>query len=68
MLIDFNKIKEIVISKMNNGTGDMIAKMYNNDDYRIIFTRIQPKSSIGKHTQTSGDDINYIISGRGKAI
>ena len=38
MLIDFNKIKEICISKMNDGVGDINAKMYNDDNYRIIFT------------------------------
>ena len=68
MLIDFNKIKEICISKMNDGIGDINAKMYNDDNYRIIFTKIPVGSSIGKHTQTSGDDINYIISGIGKAV
>jgi len=41
---------------------------YNDDNYRIIFTKIPVGSSIGKHTQTSGDDINYIISGIGKAV
>lgn len=68
MLIDFNKIKDVVISKMNDGVGNINAKMYNDDNYCIIFTKIQPKSSIGKHIQTSGDDINYVISGTGKAI
>ena len=32
MLIDFNKIKEIWISKMNDGGGDINAKMYNDDN------------------------------------
>lgn len=68
MLIDFNKIKEICVSKMNDGVGDINAKMYNDDNYRIIFTKIPVGSSIGKQTQTSGDDINYIISGIGKAV
>ena len=44
------------------------GKNYNDDNYRIIFTKIPVGSSIGKHTQTSGDDINYIISGIGKAV
>lgn len=68
MLIDFNKIKEMCVSKMNDGTGNINAKMYNDDNYRIILTRIPAGSSIGKHRQTSGDDINYVISGTGKAF
>jgi len=46
----------------------MSARMYNNDSYRIIPTMIHPGSSIGTHIQDSGDDLNYIISGMGKAI
>ncbi len=68
MQIDFNKIKEAVITGMNNGTGSMTAKMFNDEKYRIIKTAIHPGGSIGLHTQNSGDDLNYIISGTGKAI
>ena len=42
----------------------MTAKMYNNDAYRIIPTAIHPGGSIGTHRQESGDDLNYIISGK----
>ena len=53
---------------MNGGTGEMICQMYNDDSYRIILTTIHPGGSIGIHTQNSGDDLNYIFSGEGKAI
>lgn len=53
---------------MNNGTGTMTVKMYHDDRYRIIPTRIHTGGSIGLHHQTSGDDLNYILSGTGKAI
>ena len=53
---------------MNDGTGTMTARMYNDEKYRIIPTAIHPGGSIGMHTQTSGDDINYILSGTGKAV
>ena len=46
----------------------MSAKMYNDDSYRIIPTSIHSGGSIGTHKQESGDDLNYIISGTGKAI
>jgi len=42
--------------------------MYNDGTYRIIPTMIHPGGSIGLHTQGSGDDLNYIISGCGKAV
>ena len=68
MLIDFNNINEMTFPGMNNGTGTMSARMYNDDSYRIIPTAIHPGGRIGNHKQESGDDMNYIISGTGKAI
>lgn len=68
MKIDFNELKEMTISGMNEGTGTMTCRMYNDEKYRIIPTAIHHGGSIGVHTQNSGDDMNYIISGTGKAI
>ena len=68
MLIDFNNIAPMTIPGMNGGTGTMTAQLYNDDAYRIIPTTIHPGGSIGKHVQESGDDLNYILSGFGKAV
>lgn len=68
MKIDFNEIEPMTIPGMNGGIGMMTAKMYNDENYRIIPTTIHTGGSIGSHIQSSGDDLNYIISGTGKAI
>ena len=68
MLIDFNNINEITIPGMNDGTGEMTAKMYSCDKGRLIYTKIHPGGSIGTHKQESGDDINFCLSGNGKAV
>ena len=68
MLIDFNSITPVAMPGMNGGTGEMTCRMYNDGTYRIIPTMIHPGGSIGLHTQGSGDDLNYIISGIGKAV
>ena len=68
MEINFNELKEMTIPGMNNGTGEMTVRMYNDDKYRIILTVIHAGGSIGIHTQSSGDDMNYIISGTGIAV
>ena len=68
MRINFNEISEMKIPCMNNGTGEMTVRMYNDEKYRIIPTIIHYGGSIGVHTQSSGDDLNYIVSGTGKAI
>lgn len=68
MIIDFNSIKEITISGMNNGTGEMTAKMFMDDNGKVIPCSIHKGGSIGIHQHKTSDDINYILSGTGKAI
>lgn len=68
MLIDFNGIKEIRVPGMNQGTGEMTARMYMGEGGKIIPCRIHPGGSIGMHSHPTSDDINCIISGSGKAI
>lgn len=68
MLIDFNNIREITISGMNNGTGEMTAKMYMDEGGKIIPCTIHKGGSIGIHKHETSDDINYVLSGTGKAI
>lgn len=68
MLINFNGIKEITIPGMNGGTGEMSARMYMGTNGKIIPSRLHAGASIGMHKHETSDDINYILSGTGKAI
>ena len=68
MLINFNEISEIEAIPMHGGTETMSTRMYADDDRRAIPCRLHKGGSIGMHTQFSGDDLNYILSGTGKAI
>lgn len=47
MIINFNGLKEMTIPGMNNGTGQMTVRMYNDEKYRIISTVIHAGGSIG---------------------
>ncbi len=67
MLIDFNKTKEITVPGMSNGTGTMSAKMYMDEQGKIIPCTIHKGGSIGVHKHETSDDINYVLSGNGKA-
>ena len=40
MLIDFSQIKEVKIPGMNDGTGEMSARMYMDEQGKIIPTTI----------------------------
>lgn len=68
MLVDFNEVKEMTIPGMNNGTGTMIAKMYMDDQGKVILCTINAGGSIGIHKHETSDDINYVLSGNGRAI
>ena len=68
MLLDFNQMKEVTIPGMNNGTGTMTAKMYMDGQGKIIPCAIHAGGSIGLHKHETSDDINYVLSGTGRAI
>lgn len=68
MLIDFSKAKEISCPGMNGGTGRMTAKMFVDEHKKIITCAIHAGGSIGLHKHETSDDINYVLSGKGKAI
>ena len=68
MLLNFNEIKELTVPGMNNGTGMMTAKMYMDEQGKVIPCSIHTGGSIGLHKHETSDDIHYVLSGNGKAI
>lgn len=68
MLIDFNALEEAKVPHMNGGEGSVYAKMAVNQCVRAVLCRIPAGASIGLHPQETNDDINFVISGRGKAV
>ncbi len=68
MIIDFNEINEVKVSKMNDGDGEVMVKMQVNEIGRFVESIIPPGCSIGPHIQKSNHDINYIVSGEGIAL
>ena len=53
---------------MNGGTGNMSARMFMDEHGKVIYTKIHSGGSIGVHKHETSDDINYVISGEGKAV
>ncbi|MBQ7221125.1 MAG: cupin domain-containing protein [Synergistaceae bacterium] len=68
MLIDFNAQEERVFEGMNGGKGQVSAKMFMNSSGKVIVSRLKAGASIGLHTQTTGNDINFVVSGTGRAL
>lgn len=46
----------------------MSAKLYRDEAGKIILCHIHPGGSIGLHRHEASDDINYVLSGTGKAF
>lgn len=68
MLINFNEIPERTVAGMNGGTGEITARMFMDEQGKIIPCRIHAGGSIGLHRHKTSDDMNYVISGTGSAI
>ena len=68
MLFDFNAMEARTFTGMNGGHGEISAKMFMNGSGKVIVSRLKPGASIGLHTQATGNDINFVVSGRGRAL
>lgn len=68
LLINFNQIEEQTVPGMHGGTGEMSIKMHTDMHGKIVPCKIHPGGSIGLHSHGTNDEMNYIISGHGKAI
>lgn len=68
MLIDFNKIQEVIIPHLNNGDGSVSAKMFIESNNKIMISRLPAGASIGMHQHTTSSEMNYVISGSGRAV
>ncbi|MDE6149711.1 MAG: cupin domain-containing protein [Ruminococcus sp.] len=68
MLIKFDKIKEVSIHGLNGGDGSVSAKMFIDQNGKILISRLPSGASIGIHRHETNSEINYVLSGNGKSI
>lgn len=68
MLIDFKEMKEVTIPHLNGGEGAVSTKMFMDEKGKIMLSRLPVGVSIGMHTYTTSSEMNYVISGEGKAV
>ena len=68
MLLNFDQIEEKVIPKMRGGEGEMITRMFVNEDTKIMRGRLTPGSTIGLHTHETDSEMIFILSGAGKVL
>ena len=68
MIINFNDIPEQTIPGFKGGQGNFIAKIYSDENNKIMFDQLEPGASIGLHTHETNSEIIYLISGTGRVI
>lgn len=68
MILDFNNIKEQTIKNFYGGENEIIAKMYVDDNNRILKATLPPKASIGEHIHDTSSEIIYILKGEAKIV
>ena len=68
MLINFEKLEEAAVPRMRGGEGELIRRIFVNEDTRIMRGRLTPGSTIGLHTHETDSEMIFILSGAGKVL
>ncbi len=68
MIIDFNDIKETVIKNFHGGDKEARAKMFSDENGKIMYGTLIPGASIGVHCHETNSEIVYVIQGEGKVL
>ncbi len=63
MLFNFDDMEETIIHNFNGGKNDTKAKMFIDENVKILYGTMEPGSSIGLHTHEKNSESVYCISG-----
>lgn len=67
MIIDLEKLQTYTVQNMNGGRGSIDAQMFIDADGKIMKSVIKKGCSIGEHIHITSSEINFVLSGNGKA-
>ena len=68
MKVEFSQLEETVIPNFMGGEKSVRARMWVDDNGKIMRGSLEPGASIGLHTHTTSSEIIYILSGTGRAL
>lgn len=68
MLINFNDIPEKELEHFRGGEKSFHAKMFTDENNKIMRGRLEPGASIGLHTHEGNSEIVFILDGKGKML
>lgn len=68
MKINFDEIKETVISQFRGGKKNTAAKIFADENNKIMYGSLEQGASIGMHTHDTSSEIIYILSGNAEIL
>lgn len=68
MKIDFENMEQTELKNFRGGEKTTIARMFVDDNNKIMHGKLEPGASIGMHTHEDGSEVIYILSGEGKVL
>jgi len=68
MLINFNSIDEQTIKNFHGGAKEVKCQSFADSLNRIMYSKITPGGSNGKHQHIDSSEIMFVISGHGYSI
>lgn len=67
MNINFNNIPTQTLSALHGGEGDVVTRIFESENVKVMPFRLQPGASIGMHSHR-GTEVIYVLYGAGKVI
>lgn len=68
MKVLFDEMEEKIIHQFRGGEGDTAARMYVDENTKIMKACLAPGCSIGLHTHETNSEVIYLLSGAGKVL
>lgn len=63
MKLEFEAMEEKFLPEFKGGVGRLCAKMYSDENGKIMRGRLEPGCSIGMHTHDTSSEMIFILSG-----
>ena len=67
MNINFNNIPTQTLNSLHGGAGDVVARVFESENVKVMPFRLQPGAGIGLHRH-EGTEVSYVLYGAGKVV
>ena len=68
MILDFDRLEPTVLPRFQGGEKQLDARMFVDENNKILRGRLEPGASIGLHTHETSSEMIYILRGTGRVL